>query len=46
MVRVDQAVEARLTKAGRHFVLLVDCDKALDYKAGKTVGWGDLLASE
>ena len=46
MVRVDQAVEARLTKAGRHFVVLVDCDKALDYKTGKSVSLSDVLASE
>ncbi len=46
MVRVDQAIEARLTRAGRHFVILVDCDKALDYKTGKSVPLSEVLASE
>ncbi|MEK6940358.1 MAG: ribosome assembly factor SBDS [Nanoarchaeota archaeon] len=35
MVDVDKAVIARINKNGKHFEILVDCDKAVEYKAGK-----------
>lgn len=35
MVTVEKAVIARLKKQGHTFEILVDCDKALDYKTGK-----------
>ncbi|MDP2750942.1 MAG: ribosome assembly factor SBDS [Nanoarchaeota archaeon] len=44
MVTVDKAVVARLTTPEGHFEVLVDCEKALQFKAGKTVSMGDLLA--
>ncbi len=46
MVRVDEAVIARLKKAGHTFEILVDCDKALDFKAGKSAPLDDVLASD
>lgn len=35
MVNVDEAVVARIKKEGKNFEILVDCDKALEYKKGK-----------
>ncbi len=35
MVNVDEAVIARLKKNGKDFEILVDCDKALEFKKGK-----------
>lgn len=34
MVSVDDAVEARITKNGQAFTILVDCEKALQYRTG------------
>ena len=38
MVNVDKAITARIKREGKTFEILVDCDKALEYKKGK----GDL----
>ncbi|MBM3200120.1 ribosome assembly factor SBDS [Candidatus Woesearchaeota archaeon] len=35
MTTVDKAVIARLKMQGQNFEILVDCDKALDFKSGK-----------
>lgn len=44
MVDVDKAVVARLEKNGKTFEILVDCDKALEFKKGKSVSMDDILA--
>ncbi len=46
MVQVDTAVEARITKNGKHFVVLVDCDLALAFRRGEDVALSDVLASD
>jgi ribosome maturation protein SDO1 len=46
MVSVDDAVIARLKKEGRVFEILVDCEKALDFKSGAEIDMSDILASE
>src|SRR3989344_8808847 len=46
MVDVDRSVIARLKKAGQVFEILVDCDKALDFKAGRSVSLDDVLATD
>ncbi len=45
MVDVDRAVIARLKKEGQVFEILVDCDKALEFRAGKSVSLDDVLAT-
>ena len=46
MVRVDQAIIARLKKEGEVFEVLVDCDKALAYRHGKLNTLSEVLASK
>lgn len=46
MVRVDQAIIARLKKEGETFEVLVDCDKALAYREGKQSSLSSALASK
>ena len=46
MVDVDKAVIARLRKGGNAFEILVDCDKALEYKKDVSVPLEDVLASD
>lgn len=46
MVDVDQAVIARLRKEGQVFEILVDCDKALEFKEGKPVSIRDVVATD
>jgi len=46
MVRVDQAIIARLKKEGETFEILVDCDKALAYREGKIADLSQVLASK
>ena len=46
MVDVDNAVIARLTKNGRKFEILVDCDKALEFREGKITNLNDVLATK
>ncbi len=45
MVNVNEAVIARLKKQGRDFEILVDCDLALAYKAGKEVDLDSVVVS-
>ena len=44
MVDVDKAVIAKIKKEGKEFEILVDCDKALELRKGKSVGIDDILA--
>lgn len=44
MVSVEEAVVARITKSGEHFEVMVDPDKALEFKRGKELGIEDILA--
>ena len=46
MVSIDKAVVARLKKEGKNFEILVDCEKALEFKKGKNVSLYDILASD
>ncbi|MFH1592312.1 MAG: ribosome assembly factor SBDS [Candidatus Woesearchaeota archaeon] len=46
MVDVDKAVIAKLKKEGKNFEILVDCDKALELRKGKSVGMDDVLATD
>ena len=46
MVDVDKAVIARLRKFGQAFEILVDCDKALEFKKGVDIVLDDVLASD
>ena len=46
MVGVDEAVIARLKKGGANLEVLVDCDKAMEYREGRDVSIGDVLAAE
>ena len=44
MVDVDRAVIAKLNIGGKEFEILVDCDKALELRGGKSVAMDDILA--
>ncbi len=46
MVRVDQAIIARMKKEGTTFEILVDCDKALAFREGKITDLSQVLASK
>ncbi|MCW1296661.1 MAG: ribosome assembly factor SBDS [Candidatus Parvarchaeota archaeon] len=46
MVKIEDAVIARLKKDNKVFEILVDCEKALDFKKGKSVSIRDVLAVE
>src|SRR3989344_5355310 len=46
MVDVDRAVVARLKRAGRNFEILVDSEKAHEFRKGKAVGIWDIVAVE
>lgn len=46
MVSVDKAVIARLKKNGRTFEILVDCEKAMEFRKGKQISMRDILAVE
>lgn len=46
MVDIDRAVVASLKKENRNFEILVDCDKAMDFKKGKIHSVRDALAVE
>jgi len=46
MVKINDAVIARLEKNGHKFEVLVDPDLAMDVKHGKDVNFDDLLADE
>ena len=45
MIAVDKAIIARLKHAENVFEILVDCDKALEYKQGITTDLRDVLAT-
>lgn len=46
MVDVDRAIIARLKKEGNNFEILVDCDKALELRAGKPISLSDVVATD
>ncbi len=46
MVSVDEAVIARLKKGGTNLEILVDCEKAMDYKSGKSIPLSDVVISD
>lgn len=46
MVKIDEAVIARITKSGHKFEVLVDPDLAMDVKHGKNVNYEGLLADD
>ncbi len=46
MVDVDRAVIARLKKNGNNFEILVDCDRALEFRAGKPISLDDVIATD
>src|SRR3989344_336771 len=43
MVSIDKAVVAKLKKNGKHFEILVDCEKALESRKGETVSEKDMI---
>lgn len=45
MVKVNEAVIARLKKGGYTFELFVDCDKALAFKEGKNVPMDEIVSA-
>ncbi len=45
MIDIDKAVIARFSKNGKHFEILVDCDKALQFKEGNA-SLEDVLATD
>ncbi len=45
MVDVDKAVIARLKMDGENFEILVDCEKAMEFRHGKNIGMDSILAS-
>ncbi len=46
MVNVDKAVIARFKKDGKEFEILVDCDKALELRSGKSISMDDIIATD
>ena len=46
MVGIDKAVVARLKINGNNFEILVDCEKALEFRKGKNISLYDILASD
>ncbi|MBI2148460.1 ribosome assembly factor SBDS [Candidatus Woesearchaeota archaeon] len=46
MVRVEDAVIAKLKKEGKTYEILVDCEKALDFRKGKSVSINDVVVTE
>ena len=46
MISIDKAVVAKYKKDGKEFEVLVDCDKALEFKQGKTMDINDIVASD
>jgi len=46
MVRIEDAVIAKLKKDGKNFEILVDCELAIKYKHGKDIPMREILAVE
>ena len=46
MVNVDEAIIAKLKLNGINFEVLVDCEKALEFKSGKKIDLDDVLATK
>lgn len=45
MVDINKAIIARLKTQGKTFEILVDCDKAIEFKEGKSISIDDVLAT-
>ncbi len=45
MVSLDKAVVARLKIEGKNFEVMVDCDKAIELREGRSVDMSDILAA-
>jgi len=45
-MKIEEAVVARIKKEGKHFEVLVDCDKAMEYKKGGSVDIQDVIVVE
>jgi len=45
MVTVEKAIIARMDKGGKHFEVLVDPDLAYDFRSGKSISVGKLIAA-
>ncbi len=46
MISIDKAVVAKYKRDGKEFEVLVDCDRALEFKQGKTMDINDIVASD
>lgn len=46
MVNIDKAVVAKFKKEGKTYEILVDSEKALAFKNGKSVAMGDVIVTE
>jgi len=45
-MNLDEAVTAKLTIGGNNFEILVDCEKAIDFKKGKNIDISDVVVSD
>ncbi len=45
-ISIDKAVIARLKRNGKNFEILVDCEKAIEFRKGKNISLYDILASD
>ena len=46
MVNIDKSVVVKLKKEGKHFEILVDSEKAMEFKKGKSVSLDEVLVTE
>ncbi|QQG38687.1 MAG: ribosome assembly factor SBDS [Candidatus Woesearchaeota archaeon] len=46
MVDIDKAIIARLKVKNEKFEILVDCDKALEFKEGKSISLDEIIATD
>lgn len=46
MVNLDKSTVVKLKKEGKHYEILVDAEKALEFKKGKNVNLDDVLATD
>ena len=46
MVSIDKAVIAKIKKEGKTYEILVDCEKAIAFRNGKSVSIGDVIVTE
>jgi len=46
MTNIDKAVIAKLKKEGKTYEILVDCEKALSLRSGKTISVSDVVVTD